>query len=98
MFLDKKTTTAKAVPKKERNKEVYHHVGIYSYTLDSLQKFIALPKSNNEITLKLEQYRAMDAGMSVGITFEPNIPPSTEKIVAGKSTPNSEILVNFRRK
>ena len=55
----------------------FHHVGIYSYTKESLFNFAKLPKSKNEISLKLEQYRAIDAGISIGVTFEKNIPPST---------------------
>ena len=56
----------------------FHHVGIYSYTVYSLEKFVSLPKSNNEITLNLEQYRAIDAGLSIGITYVPEIPPSVD--------------------
>ncbi len=56
----------------------FHHVGIYSYTAYSLEKFVSLPKSNNEITLNLEQYRAIDAGLSIGITYVPEIPPSVD--------------------
>ena len=57
-----------------RNKDkiednVYHHVGIYSYTKKSLDNFVNLPKSKNEITLNLEQYRAMDSGISIGVSF-----------------------------
>jgi len=43
-----------------------------------LTKFVELPRSKNEIELNLEQYRAMDAGMTIGITFEPNIPISID--------------------
>ena len=56
----------------------FHHVGIYSYTKESLFNFAKLPKSKNEILLKLEQYRAIDAGISIGVTFEKNIPPSID--------------------
>ena len=57
-----------------RNKDkiednVFHHVGIYSYTKKSLDNFVNLPKSKNEITLNLEQYRAMDSGISIGVSF-----------------------------
>ena len=48
---------------------VFHHVGIYSYTKKSLDNFVNLPKSKNEITLNLEQYRAMDSGISIGVSF-----------------------------
>ena len=64
--------------KNEINKNTFHHVGIYSYSIDTLKKFVALPKSKNEISLNLEQYRAMDAGMSIGVVFVPEIPPSID--------------------
>ena len=56
----------------------YHHVGIYSYTKESLINFTELPKSKNEISLNLEQYRAMDAGIKIGVIFEKDIPPGID--------------------
>ena len=64
--------------KNDRTDQVYHHVGIYSYTIKSLSKFVDLPKSKNEISLNLEQYRAIDAGINIGITYVPEIPPSVD--------------------
>ncbi len=52
---------------------IYHHVGIYSYTLESLNKFINLPKSKSEISLNLEQLRAMDANIKIGVSYVPNV-------------------------
>ncbi len=57
---------------------VYHHVGIYSFTKESLINFVKLPKSINEKRLKLEQLRALDAGMSIGVAFEENIPAGVD--------------------
>ena len=57
---------------------VYHHVGIYSYFTHILKKFVSLPKSKNEIKLDLEQYRVIDNGMSIGVTYVPEIPPSID--------------------
>ena len=34
--------------KKNMQNNTYHHVGIYSYTQESLSQFISLPKSKNE--------------------------------------------------
>ncbi len=59
-------------------RETYHHVGIYSYTKKSLLEFIKLPISKNEKSLNLEQYRAMDAGMSIGVSFVSDIAPSVD--------------------
>ena len=64
--------------KNNHTDQVYHHVGIYSYTIKSLSKFVDLPKSKNEISLNLEQYRAIDAGINIGITYVPEIPPSVD--------------------
>ena len=64
--------------KNEVDDEVFHHVGIYSYSIDSLIKFVNLPYSKNEISLNLEQYRAMDAGLSIGATYVSEIPPSID--------------------
>ncbi len=64
--------------KDEQKNNVFHHVGIYSYSINSLKKFVYLPKSKNEITHNLEQYRAMDAGMSIGVNYLPEIPISID--------------------
>jgi CMP-2-keto-3-deoxyoctulosonic acid synthetase len=36
--------------------------------------------SNNEITKKLEQFRALDAGIKIGITYVENIPISVDAL------------------
>ena len=46
----------------------YHHVGIYCFTAPALEKFVKLPQSQLEKTEKLEQLRALENGMSIGIT------------------------------
>lgn len=45
----------------------YHHVGIYAYRREALEKFVSMPPSVNELREKLEQLRALDAGMKIGI-------------------------------
>lgn len=44
---------------------VWHHVGIYAYRRDALDKFCALPPSPLEKREKLEQLRALEAGMRI---------------------------------
>tara|TARA_B100000989_G_scaffold125103_1_gene92698 strand:- start:865 stop:1569 length:705 start_codon:yes stop_codon:yes gene_type:complete len=58
--------------------QIFHHVGIYSFTISSLEKFVDLPKSNNEIIHNLEQFRAMDSGLTIGISYVPDIPISID--------------------
>ncbi len=60
------------------NSKIFHHVGIYGYTLDALNKFVKLPKSKNELELKLEQFRALDAKMNIGVMYASNIQPGVD--------------------
>ncbi len=64
--------------KNKIDENTFHHVGIYSYTINSIEDFVKLPTSKNEKLLNLEQYRAMDAGIGIGVTLENNIPPSID--------------------
>ena len=54
-----------AVP---HNGPYYNHVGIYCFRAESLEKFVGLPQSLLEKTEKLEQLRALENGMTIGIT------------------------------
>jgi len=44
----------------------WHHVGIYAFRRAALARFVALPPSALEHQEKLEQLRALDAGMRIG--------------------------------
>ena len=59
---------------------IYQHVGIYSFKPSALKKFISLTPSKNEIDRKLEQLRALDAGIKIGITYVENIPISVDTV------------------
>lgn len=54
--------------------EAYHHIGLYAYRREALERFVALPPSNNEMTRKLEQMRALDNGMKIGIAVVDTVP------------------------
>lgn len=43
----------------------YHHIGIYAYRRKSLERFVALPPSALEKSERLEQLRALEAGMTI---------------------------------
>ena len=45
----------------------YFHVGLYGFRANSLEKFVSLPQSNLEKIEKLEQLRALENGMTIGI-------------------------------
>lgn len=48
---------------------VYHHIGIYAFTRDALERFATLPPSPLERRERLEQLRALEAGMSIGVAL-----------------------------
>ena len=50
------------------NGPYYNHVGIYCFQAESLRKFVSLPQSTLEKTEKLEQLRALENDMTIGIT------------------------------
>ncbi len=44
----------------------WHHIGIYAYRREALARYVALPPSPLEMREKLEQLRALEAGMRIG--------------------------------
>ena len=52
-------------PEKVKNKDVYHHIGVYVYKASSLQKMVSLPMGVLEERESLEQLRALEAGMII---------------------------------
>jgi 3-deoxy-manno-octulosonate cytidylyltransferase (CMP-KDO synthetase) len=47
----------------------YHHIGLYAYRRDALDRFVALPPSPLELREKLEQLRALEAGMRIDVAL-----------------------------
>ncbi|WP_198376328.1 3-deoxy-manno-octulosonate cytidylyltransferase [Neoroseomonas rubea] len=43
----------------------WHHIGVYAYRRAALDRFVALPASPLEMREKLEQLRALEAGMRI---------------------------------
>ena len=54
---------------KNIKKNVYHHLGIYCYQLETLKKFVSLSQSQNEIRNKLEQLRALDNNIKINVSL-----------------------------
>ncbi len=44
---------------------LWHHIGVYAYRRQALARFVALPESPLERREKLEQLRALEAGMRI---------------------------------
>lgn len=53
---------------------LWHHIGLYAYRRRALQKFITLPESPLERREKLEQLRALEAGMRIAAARIPHAP------------------------
>ena len=51
----------------EQNQQYFRHIGIYAYRKETLMKFTALEKTENEKILKLEQLRALDNNLAIKI-------------------------------
>jgi len=52
----------------------YHHVGIYAYRRPALERFVALKPSPLEMREKLEQLRALEAGMRIDVSIVNSLP------------------------
>tara|TARA_R110002124_G_scaffold91853_1_gene233664 strand:+ start:16798 stop:17511 length:714 start_codon:yes stop_codon:yes gene_type:complete len=53
---------------------LYHHIGIYAYRRAALERFVALPPSTLEKREKLEQLRAIEAGMRIDARIVDTVP------------------------
>ena len=49
--------------------DLLHHIGLYAYRRAALERFVALAPSTLEKRERLEQLRALEAGMRIDITL-----------------------------
>ena len=54
--------------------ELYHHIGLYAYRRTALKRFVTLPPSPLESREKLEQLRALEAGMRIDAMIVDTVP------------------------
>lgn len=52
----------------------YHHIGLYAYRRAALERYVSLPPSPLELQEKLEQLRALEAGMRIDFTIVDTVP------------------------
>jgi 3-deoxy-manno-octulosonate cytidylyltransferase (CMP-KDO synthetase) len=52
---------------------LYHHIGLYAYRREALARFVALPPSVLERRERLEQLRALEAGMRIDVALTTNV-------------------------
>jgi 3-deoxy-manno-octulosonate cytidylyltransferase (CMP-KDO synthetase) len=73
---------------------VFHHLGLYAYRRAALARFVALPPSPLETRERLEQLRALEAGMHIAVARVDSVPLSVDteadleraRAVLGKSS------------
>ena len=53
---------------------LFHHIGLYAYRRRSLERFVASPPSPLELREKLEQLRALEAGMRIDVAVVDLVP------------------------
>ena len=53
---------------------VYHHIGIYSYKISALEKFVNLDQTSNEKINRLEQLRALDNNLKINVALAKSSP------------------------
>lgn len=53
---------------------LYHHIGLYAYRRAAMTRFVALPPSPLEVREKLEQLRALEAGMRIDVAVVDTVP------------------------
>ena len=66
----------------------FHHIGMYAYRREALERFVDLQPTEEELTHKLEQLRALEDGMRIeavlvdGVPIEVNTPADLERVRA----------------
>ena len=53
---------------------LYHHIGLYAYRRAALERFVRLPASTLERRERLEQLRALEAGMRIDVAIVDSVP------------------------
>ena len=75
---------------------LYHHIGLYAYRRKALQRFVSLPPSPLEMRERLEQLRALEAGMRIDAILVDDVPLGVDTpedleraraIIAARRTP-----------
>lgn len=63
---------------RDQEDQCYHHIGIYAYRRQALERFINLPPSMLEKRERLEQLRALSSGMRIDVALVDTIPQSVD--------------------
>ena len=53
---------------------IYHHIGIYIYKVNILEKFVNFNQTKNEVENRLEQLRALDNSIKINVGLAKSSP------------------------
>ena len=53
---------------------IYHHIGIYIYKVNILEKFVNFDQTKNEVEYRLEQLRALDNSIKINVALAKSSP------------------------
>ena len=62
----------------EKEKYIYHHVGIYAFTKQALLRYVSLKRTKKELNRNLEQIRALDNNMKIHVGHISSSPLSVD--------------------
>ena len=71
-----------------KDKNIYHHIGIYLYKVPVLKKIISLNQTEDEIKNRLEQLRAMNNNISIDVVLSKNSPIGIDSMEDYKKVKN----------
>ena len=80
--------------------ELLHHIGLYAYRREALERFVGLPPSPLEQRERLEQLRALEAGMRIDIALVDVAPlgvDTPEDLERARERLAPSALYNWRR-
>lgn len=66
--------------KTDHSPNLYHHIGIYAFRPTTLKKFVSLKQTKEEISRRLEQMRALNNNMKIGLVKASKNPVSIDSI------------------
>ena len=63
---------------KEKDKFIYHHIGIYAFTNKALMRYVNLKRSKLELERNLEQMRVLENKMKIHVIYTDSNPLSVD--------------------
>ena len=58
----------------DKYENIYHHIGIYIYKVNILEKFVNFDQTKNEVEYRLEQLRALDNDIKINVALAKSSP------------------------